>query len=194
MIITVSGNSGCGKSTFSKVLSENLKFKYIDVDAIVAEMYQDEVMQKTLFSNFGVEVVNNEGRVEKKLVGKYVFQKKSRMDKLNELTWGYIENKLDSIIESFKNVVIDYKFIPITKYFAQSQCNILVKAKDEEKRLQKIIERDGISKEYLIKRESNGVDYSKYNFDYIVENDYSQDYFDECQKVILKIKEERLWV
>ncbi len=194
MIITISGNSGSGKSTFSKMLSNYINFKLIDVDLIVSKMYDDKTMCNNLHKTFGDVVLDENGVVSKKLVGKLVFSDLKQMNILNDLTWGYIEIQIDKLINKHKNVVIDYKFLPLTKYFNLSKFNILISVIDNDVRINKIAVRDNVSIEYVKSREGFVPNYKEFAFDYVVINDFTENFAKKSEFVIEDIKERILWV
>ena len=181
MIICVTGESGSGKSTFAKLLAREMLYKYIDVDDIVHRMYKNKKMINKFIDLFGSEIVEN-GKVSRKLVGQIALKSKDGFDRLNTATWEYIENKIDNLIKRYKNVVIDYKFLPITKYFKMPSCNILVKA-DKVKRIVKIKERDGLKDDYISLRDSYSPNYENYTFEEIVFNDYLTDFKENIKKI-----------
>ena len=66
---------------------------------------------------------------------------------------------------------MEWILLPHSKYWKKCDCKILVSS-DNEKRKNKVMERDNISKKYFDKRDYASIDYSQINFDYIFENDY----------------------
>ena len=155
MIITVTGHSGSGKSTLAVLLSVKLNLKLIDVDEIVANMYDDLAMQTKLREVFGDIAEGENGKIEKRLVSKIVLNNSELWDKLDKITWSYLESKIDEqLAECDNNAVIDYKFIPLTKYFNTANYNILVEAKNDKLREKYLIKRDKITKAVVAKRDS----------------------------------------
>ena len=191
MIITVTGRSGCGKSTLALMLSVKLNLPLIDVDEIVEGMYSDPNMQNTLKTAFGDVVEGPDGKVEKRLVSKIVLNNRDHWDTLNYLTWNYLEKKIDEkLAENNNNAIIDYKFIPVTKYFELSDYNILVEAKNDKVRTKKLIKRDKIDKYVVQKRDNFSPNYKRHEFNYVVLNTYNKDFAVVCESLIRQIKED----
>ncbi len=190
MIITVTGRSGCGKSTLALMLSAKLNLPIIDVDEIVEGMYSDDSMQNTLKTAFGDVVEGINGKVEKRLVSKIVLNNKQHWDTLNYLTWNYLEKKIDEkLAANNNNAIIDYKFIPLTKYFETADYNILVEAKNDKLREKKLIKRDKIDKYVVKKRDSFSPNYKRHEFSYVILNTYNKDFAVMCESLIKQIKE-----
>lgn len=191
MIITVTGHSGSGKSTLSVLLSVKLNLKLIDVDEIVANMYNDDVMQEKLREAFGDVAEGENGKIEKRLISKIVLNNKNLWDKLDKLTWNYLESKIDEQLkECNNNAVIDYKFVPLTKYFNIANYNILVEAKNDKLRERYLIKRDKIDKMVVAKRDSFSPEYSQHEFSFVVLNNYTHDFVLLCESLVRQIKNE----
>lgn len=97
------------------------------------------------------------------------------MKELSDLTWNYMQQQLDVILEQEQNIIIlEWILLPHSKYWKQCNTKILVTS-DDLKRKNKVIERDHISEEYFTKRDSASIDYSSFSFDYVFCNDYKQE-------------------
>ena len=184
-IIGITGKSGSGKSTLAQLLSKQFDCNIINVDKIGHKATSDAENTKKLCAIFGNEILGKNGKIDRKKLGNIVFSNKEKMDILTEITWGYMQNALDEIIQNEqKNVIIlEWLLLPISKYWEKSDVKILMKADDEERK-NKVMERDQITEEYFLKRDSGSIDYSPYKFDYIFENDYKMATMEEIAKQI----------
>ncbi|MBR4110103.1 MAG: dephospho-CoA kinase [Clostridia bacterium] len=174
-LICVTGKSGSGKSTFARYVAAIHDCTYIDVDEIGHDSLIQEDVIHGLCQNFGKEILGFDGKIDRKKLGKIVFNDKSKMEILNDLTWQYMERTIDSHIQrATKPVVIDWILLPKTKYWELCDIKVLVEA-DITKRKQVVVARDNISEEYFDSRDSASIDYSPYSFDYVFFNDYSSE-------------------
>lgn len=75
--------------------------------------------------------------------------------------------------------------LPLTKYFHSSDFRILVEA-PQAIRKKRVQERDGISEDYFLNRENNGLEYSREDFDYVImnEKDVLLDHIESVNKQI----------
>lgn len=180
-LIGITGKTGSGKSTFAKLLADKLNCKYIDIDKIGHSATSDSSISKKLCQEFGQDILDNNKNIDRKKLGNIIFSDKNKMEILTNLTWNYMQNKIDNILSQNEDYyILDWALLPSVKYFNICDIKILIVSEDI-KRKEKILKRDNISKEYLEKRENNTLDYSNFKFDYIFNNDYSK----ECLSYII---------
>ena len=93
------------------------------------------------------------------------------MKQLSDITWDVMENIIDNFIEENKNkiIILDWILIPKTKYFNISNTNILVQS-DFNTRMKRATQRDAINESAFKEREQATLDFTRNDFDYIIEN------------------------
>lgn len=175
MIIYVTGKSGSGKSTFSKLLAKELGYKYIDVDDIGHKVYESPDIMEKVYQLFGTDINDEFGKFDRKKLGQIVFSERhsERVKAFNDLTWEYMKKMLDDKIVD--NSVVDWILLPNTKYWANKALRILVKPQDEDARFKKIMSRDNITEKYVKLRDKASIEYNEKEFDFVFENDYNEE-------------------
>ncbi len=175
MIVFVTGKTGSGKSKLAKLLASKLNCTYIDVDSIGHTLYADPQIMAQLNEIFGKEILDENGDFDRKRLGQIFFgeKKSERVKRFSEITWQKMEQVLDSEIKG--DVVVDWVLLPETKFWQMPATRILVKAQDDEKRLNGIVARDKVSYDYAKLRDSSGLDYVDSEMDFVFENDYNGD-------------------
>lgn len=172
-IIGIVGKQGSGKSTFASLLSKKLNCQHIDVDKISHKALAQPEIISALCNEFGNQILNENGSINRKKMGEIVFVNKNKMKFLEDLTYAYMQECLDNILsQDDEFIIFEYMLLPRTKYWNMCDSKIFVTADDVERK-KKVIERDHISEEYFNKREASGLDYSHLSFDYIFKNDYN---------------------
>ena len=108
-IIGITGNSGSGKSTISKLISKNYEAKIIDADKIAKEMTNSngEYLQ-AIRQAFGNDVIKN-NELDRKKLADIVFLNRAEKEKLDGLTFEYVVEEIKKELETNQN--LDYQYI-----------------------------------------------------------------------------------
>lgn len=171
MLISLVGLSASGKSYISTLLKNyNKRIEHLDIDKIGHQALLDPEIKKSLVTNFGTSILEDNNIVRSRLSA-IVFNSKEAMDVLTELTWQYMEHVIDEFISTHKNsiILLDWLLLPKTKYFAQSDLRVLITA-PLEMRMQRAIARDGITEEKFLSREANAPTIDESQFEYVINN------------------------
>ncbi len=171
MYIGICGKQGSGKSTLSKYLLDNLdNYICIDIDKIGHLINNLDNVKEELITVFGDSILIN-NQIDRKTLGKIVFNNKDKMKLLEDITWKYMEEEIDKVINDNpkKIIILDYILLPETKYFMESSIKILLNPPDEERK-NRIIARDQISEEDYLLRNQARYDYNENDFDFIIYN------------------------
>ena len=189
--ILVTGRSGSGKSTISRKIADMLGYEYLDVDPVQHMIYEDKSILDKTMDMFGHDILDSDGNVDRKKLGARVFSDpdKAKVQYFNDIAWEYIEKYVDSLLSSNKPYVIDWILSPITKYWDMDAYKILVRCSDDTTRFSRIADRDKVSIEYIKNRDKASVDFSKYTYDYILDNDDINTMDAKINDIVSKIKE-----
>ena len=147
MVIGIFGKSGSGKSTLCKYL-EKKGFYIIDADVIGHNILKKgEKGYFAVTEVFGKEFLDDNGEINRKKLGKYVFEEK-KADLLSSVTHPIIDKHVYEEIENSKkaynNIVVDGALLCNTAI--KDMCDILILIKSE-KCAERITKRDGITAE-----------------------------------------------
>lgn len=183
-LIGITGKTGTGKSTIATILAQKLDAQYVDIDKIGHQATSDPHIANKLCDIFDNELLDSDGMINRKRLGNIVFSDTDKMQILTDITWEYMEHKLDDILlQKQQCFIFDWALLPKVKFWDMCDFKILVTS-DDTMRKKRILERDHISEDYLEKRESATLDYSKLSFDFIFNNDYIRETMDSFIEVI----------
>ena len=85
-IIGITGNIACGKTAVGHMLLELGAERYIDTDAVVHKLYQnDQALAFKVVEAFGRGVVASDGNIDRKTLGAIVFQDDEAMRRLEAI-------------------------------------------------------------------------------------------------------------
>lgn len=171
MLICLSGKSGSGKSYVSSLFSSySNNFLSIDIDTISHIVINYKEVADKLVQAFGKIIWKNE-EIDRKALGKIVFNSKEKMQQLEDITWPVMEVEIDKIIKSNPNkiILLDWQLLPKTKYFKECDIKILVTA-PLQIRMKRAMERDSITEEKFLERENAFLLVNESDFDYVILN------------------------
>lgn len=178
MIIGICGKSGSGKSSLANELRNTYGNKVIhcDIDKIGHKSLLGEEAKKKLVKCFGKQILKD-NCVDRKELGKIVFNSKKEMDKLTDITWGFMQEEIDKIIESNtdKIILLDWQLLPKSKYFDKCDIKVLLDI-PYEVRLKRALLRDNISEKDFKLREKASYKYDKTRFNLVLENNSKEEY------------------
>ena len=170
MIIGITGKSGVGKTTYSNKIAEDNNFYVVHIDDLSHEVMECEPIRSELIKIFGNTIIKH-GKIDRKYLGDLIFTNRHLYKNMSNLVWRETKHKIDSILESRKNIILDWILLPLSHYWKMCDKKILIIA-DEDSRKEKVMLRDSISKEYLDKRDSASISYNEFDFDEIIKNTY----------------------
>lgn len=173
-VIGITGGTGCGKTTALNEL-EKLGALIIDCDALYHELLQsDEPMITELKANFPGAVVD--GVLDRKALGRIVFSDSVALLSLNAITHRHVDRALTELLRRHamaggRLAAIDAIELISSGVGKRCAATIAVTA-DRELRIQRIMARDGISREYATMRvDAQKPDtYFAENCDYVIKN------------------------
>ena len=151
VVIGITGNIGCGKSTVSNILIEK-GYKVVDADIISREIMKDEKTLSEIERNFGESVILEDGSLDRMKLGSIVFSDDSELIKLNNITHPIIKQKtLDQINHGREIVFVDGALL-VEAQFLDILDKLIVITCDIEIQIQRILQRDKCSIEECRKR------------------------------------------
>ena len=151
IIVGLTGQTGAGKSTISHYLSEN-GVTVIDADQVAREVVDTgSACIADIALEFGCEYINMDGTLNRKKMAKTVFTDKTKLKKLNGLMFPYIIESMMEKLEQLRQekdgiIVMDAPTLFESGADRECDCVISVTA-DKDTRLERIIQRDGLTEE-----------------------------------------------
>ncbi len=195
-VIGLTGQSGAGKTTVSRVFAEK-GFSVIDADLVAREVMKkgspclDEVAE-----HFGRTVLRPDGELDRKKLGTIVFSDKDRLRELDALCYPYIIKRIREKINELSEKGSELILLDAPTLFeagADELCDLVISVTaDEETREKRIVARDGITPEEAKKRFAS--QYSQHFFethsDYVIRNNKTHTLLcEKAREAADKIKE-----
>lgn len=193
-IIGITGNSGSGKSTISKLISKNYEAKIIDADKIAKKMAKNngEYLQ-AIRQAFGNDVIKN-NELDRKKLADIVFLNRAEKEKLDGLTFEYVVEEIKKELEANQNLDYQYIILDVPLLFESKldklcDYTIGVIAPKTEK-IKRICKRDKLSKEKALQRlnsQPNDEFFTK-NCDTVINNENKEETIKMVNEIMLKLQ------
>lgn len=189
MLIGLMGKSGSGKSLISKLFKElDSNIQVIDIDKIGHMSHNDPDVKQKLVDCFGSEILNEDSSINRRELSRIVFNDALKMKLLCEATYWFMVKQIDELISKDKVIILDYALLPKTKYYELCDLKILIQA-TYGNRSNRVVKRDNVSLEKYCEIDANSIDYSDYNFDYVIDNNSD---IDNLRKAVCEIYEKSI--
>ena len=199
-IIGLTGGSGSGKGEVCKAFL-SFGVESIDTDKIsrdVTKKDHDCGCLNELVENFSDNILNSDGELDRKKLAEIAFSSKEKLAMLNKITHKHILNECSWIIlemesDGKKAAIIDAPVLFESGF--DKKCDVIISViSDLEKRIERIIKRDNITKEQAETRIKNqkSDDFLIENSDYVIYNNSDRNNIDiQVSKIYKNIFREK---
>ena len=176
--VGLTGGIGSGKSTASQHFS-SLGAYVINADEEAKNLIStNETVQNELIAEFGTDIIDGTGSVNKKKLARIAFQDQDHQQRLNSVVHPYIYNLIDKEFNQVLNVgkhdifIVDGALIFESGYDVHLDYVIVVTAQLKN-RMERALGRETLSREEILKRiEFQWPEKEKVNLaDFVVHND-----------------------
>lgn len=158
-IIGLCGRSGSGKGYVCERLRA-MGIPCIDADAVYRRMTAPSTVRGPLVNElvraFGEKVAADDNSLDRKALGEIVFSDPEALKRLDRIAHAYILKEIRNILNGYEKDGFEIAAVDAPVLFESgfdSECDVTVcVSASEEKRVQRIMRRDGISEETARKR------------------------------------------
>lgn len=179
-IIGLTGGIASGKSTVSRALRE-LGAIIIDADEVAHAIIEPgKPAWKDIVEHFGLGVLNPDQTIDREKLGAIVFNNPERLQVLNQITHPRVGEQFKQIITTLRAEKSDaVLFIEVPLLYETHMeriCDeVWVVWVDEETQIQRLMKRDGLSREDALKRidAQMSLDEKARRADFVIDNRYS---------------------
>ena len=157
-IIGVTGGIGSGKTTVCSMFA-SFGAEIVDADEIARAVTKSSgAAYSEIIDAFGEEILLPDGEINRKALGKIVFQDKKSLKLLNKITHKYVFEEIKRRIETSlaKVIVLDVPLLFSSDF--PFECDLTVGViLDKEERIKRVEKRDGLAREEILKRIENQI-------------------------------------
>lgn len=194
MVIGLTGQTGAGKSTVSKVFVQN-GFRLIDADAISRHVVaRGSHCLADLQECFTDAILTPDGELDRKVMASIAFSDHRKLEMLNTIMYPYIVGEILRMIHRFsqqnhKLILLDAPTLFESR--ADDFCDLIISVVAKpELRMQRIMERDHISEKAAQQRMEMQLteEFFRLHSDTVLENNSSfSDLWDAAQELSAKL-------
>lgn len=173
-VIGFTGGTGAGKTSLLRVL-EDMGGEILDCDAIYYEMLAgDEAMRGAIADTFG-DVFLPDGALDRQKLGKLVFGNEAELAKLDAIVRAHLPRYVAKRIVFGEKKLYGVDAIKLIESGLGALCDVTIAVTaPEELRAERIMKRDGISRDYALSRirAQKNEDFFRTRCDAVFHNDY----------------------
>ncbi len=135
LVLGLTGSIGSGKSTVARMFQE-LGAEIIDADKVGHSLLEKKEVRESIVKNFGSSVLDKEGKIERRKLGRIVFRDKRRLEELNSIIHPLISSEIKRRItfSQARIVIIDAAILLETGWDSLVDKVIVVNASYETRR------------------------------------------------------------
>lgn len=191
-IIGITGVSGSGKTTISKMIQQQCEAEVIDADKIAKDLTQgDTEYLQEIVAEFGEKILDENQKLKRQELANIIFKDKAKKERLDKLTQKYVVEEIKRRIEESKAqlIILDVPLLFESKL--NEICNITIGViVNQQEEIKRICARDNITVEQAIARLKNqhNNEFFIENCDYIVENTNLEKAQEELNEILLKLQ------
>lgn len=189
MTVGLTGQSGSGKTTVSEIF-KNSGFKVINADKAAASvMEKDHPCLAETVNAFGKNILDPDETLNRKKLAEIVFSDRKKLDRLNSITYPYINKTVLEMLNTYEKNRIKFVLLDAPTLFESGEdkfCDIIISViSDKQLLTERIIRRDGISREAAVRRLAgqNTEEFFRQHSDYVIINNST------AEMLILRTKE-----
>lgn len=178
-VIGLTGSIASGKSTISNYLKQK-GIKIIDADLISRQIYDiGQMAYNEVVKEFGEKILNGDKTINRKELGKIVFEDKEKLKRLNQITHPIIIDEIKRKIDYYKKIgekicIVDAALL-IETGLNDLVDEVWLVFVDFDKQIKRLMDRDNLSFEDAEKRILTQMPFEekKKYADYIIDNSFT---------------------
>jgi dephospho-CoA kinase len=156
LTIGITGGIGSGKSTAARILKEYGARIILADDIARSVMEPGMPAYKLIVEHFGLEILNETGRIDRKKLGEIVFDNEQELLVLNRITHGIVADRIKEILNEYRRenvkLAVVEAIVPIEHGFLDAVDTVWVVLACETVRVERVMKRNKFIREEALMR------------------------------------------
>lgn len=195
IVIGLTGQTGAGKSTVSAIFAEQ-GFRIINADLVAREVVEPGTpCLKQLAMQFGTEILNPDGSLNRKALAGIVFTDPEQLQLLNQITHPAIIERIRELIRDFADAGDKFVLLDAPTLFeskADQLCDRIISVlADPELRCERIMQRDHLTRQSALARMNSQLTesyFAEHSDDIIKNNSDPAELAEKCRQLAGSIR------
>ncbi|EAY18507.1 dephospho-CoA kinase family protein [Trichomonas vaginalis G3] len=157
-IVVLTGGIACGKSTVADIFRKKYRIPIIDCDVIAYDQQMPGgSAYKKIINTFGKQYLNQDGTINRKMLGQLVFSNEQHLKTLNRITHPLVKREIiRQVLVNYLHcepiVIVDIPLYYEAKFQSKFYSDVITVAANHETQLKRLMERNNLSEEDALKR------------------------------------------
>jgi len=176
LVVGLTGGIGCGKSEVRKRLL-NAGFTVLDADTLARQLSEtDPVIIGGIKKEFGENMYDASGRLQRKALAAIVFNDRKQLEKLNGIIHprviNAVERQLEALQQKGEKIAVVEAALHYEVHWNEAMDVMVVVSAPMSKRLAWVMQRDGVDEAAVHRRMANQIPLEEKvkRADYVIEN------------------------
>jgi dephospho-CoA kinase len=176
LVVGLTGGIGCGKSEVRKRLL-NAGFTVLDADTLARQLSEtDPVIISGIKKEFGGNMYDASGRLQRKTLAAIVFNDRKQLEKLNGIIHprviNAVERQLEALQQKGEKIAVVEAALHYEVHWNEAMDVMVVVSAPMSKRLTWVMQRDGVDEAAVQRRMANQIPLEEKvkRADYVIEN------------------------
>lgn len=152
LVIGLTGNIACGKSTVSGILTE-LGAAVVDADQVAHQALEaGTATAAEVLRAFGRTILNTEGQIDRRALGGIVFSDPAALRRLEAIVHPFVRKRMSEFVERSTGIVV-IDAIKLIESPLRTLCDVIwVVTCSERAEIARLVQRNGYSREEALLR------------------------------------------
>ena len=192
--VGLTGGIGSGKTIVSRIFSL-LEVPIFNADIEAKSLMLKQPLKAKIINLLGADAYTKEGQLNKKYIANIIFSQKEKLQQINAIVHPAVALAFDNFAKKNKQApyIIKEAAILIENKMYQSLDKLILVTANEEKRIQRVVERDNLTKkEVKAKIQNQMTDEEKKQYvNFVVKNNETELLIPQIEKIHQELTHKR---